>query len=401
MMRTTAFLLSFALSVSAAPGDDPGRPGAAVPRANVQIRLTTESSPSFEVVGLDPTILDRLARENRDESRWAELFRVDVAGPANDARDRPPMLGSYSVSRHVIRFAPRFRLEPGLSYRANFAPDRLPGGDRSSESVSATFTIPKPPPSPAAFVVRVDPSSDRLPENLLKFYVHFSRPMARGEIYRHFQLIAGDGKVVETPFLEFEQELWNRAGTRLTLILDPGRVKQGLVPREEQGPILVRGKSYTFLISRKLLDAEGNPLREEYRKSFRVDPPDTQPPDPKRWKIMPPDAGSTEPLSITFDEPLDRAMLERVLCVRDSEGRFVTGRVTVDDAATHWRFTPESSWTAGEYRLDVQTDLEDLVGNAIGRQFEVDLFDKIASEPKVTADVVTVPFQVSAKSARR
>ena len=72
-----------------------------------------------------------------------------------------------------------------------------------------------------------------LPENLLKFYVHFSAPMSRGNIYDYIRLLNADGKQVELPFLEIDEELWDDSLTRLTLFIDPGRIKRGVLPLEE------------------------------------------------------------------------------------------------------------------------------------------------------------------------
>ena len=51
-------------------------------------------------------------------------------------------------------------------------------------------------------VAQVYPSADVLPENLLKFYVHFSGPMRGGHIYDHVRFRDEAGKLVEMPFLE-------------------------------------------------------------------------------------------------------------------------------------------------------------------------------------------------------
>ena len=42
-----------------------------------------------------------------------------------------------------------------------------------------------------------------------------------------------------------------------------------------------------------------------------------------------------------------------------------------------WSFVPEKPWAAGRYSLVIDTTLEDLAGNSIGRPFEVDLFNPV------------------------
>ena len=75
---------------------------------------------------------------------------------------------------------------------------------------------------------QVYPSADRLPENQLKFYLHFSAPMSQGDCYRHIKLLDARGKAVDLPFLELDQELWDPTGTRFTLFFDPWRIKRAI-----------------------------------------------------------------------------------------------------------------------------------------------------------------------------
>src|SRR5262249_20228739 len=156
----------------------------------------------------------------------------------------------------------RFPLEPGVRYRAVFGP-----ADRPGERIETIVSLPRRPTVPTT-VIHVYPSASRLPENQLKFYLHFSAPMSRGEAYQHIRLLDAKGKPIDLPFLELDQELWDAEGQRFTLFFDPGRIKRGLKPREEVGPALEEGKRYTLVIDRAWSDAEGNPLKETHRKTF-------------------------------------------------------------------------------------------------------------------------------------
>ncbi|NIP93248.1 MAG: hypothetical protein GWO24_07240, partial [Akkermansiaceae bacterium] len=90
--------------------------------------------------------------------------------------------------------------------------------------------VPAARPGPRTTVTHVAPGADVLPFNLLKFYLHFSAPMTRGRAYQHITLRHHDGQPVADPFLELPEELWNPEMTRLTILLDPGRIKRGLLP---------------------------------------------------------------------------------------------------------------------------------------------------------------------------
>lgn len=290
-----------------------------------------------------------------------------------------PLFGESRREGGELVFQPRFPLREGMTYRATAGP------------LEATFSVPARAPSPPTVLRHIHPSRDVLPENQLKFYLHFSAPMARGDAYRRIRLVESGGKEVDMPFLELGEELWDRTGTRLTLFFDPGRIKRGLKPREEAGPLLEEGKSYTLAVDAEWRDAAGRPLKEGYRKAFKVGPPDDRQPDPRRWKLTAPSAGTREPLTVVFDEPLDAGMLSRVVAVLQA-GSPVGGRVEVDQDETRWRLHPESPWKAGQYALGVDSVLEDLAGNSVGRPFEVDVFRDV--ERKIGSSTVTVPFEV-------
>ena len=314
-----------------------------------------------------------------DADKARDIFTVSVDRPG-----APPLLGSYRVEGGTLVFEPRFPLEPGLRYRAVLHPT----------GTSATFELPKRPTA-ATFVEHVYPTAGRLPENQLKFYIHFSAPMSRGEAYQHVRLMDAAGREVALPFLELEQELWDPEGRRLTIFFDPGRVKRGLTPREEAGSPIEAGKSYTLIIDREWRDAAGNPLREEFRKAFRVGPADREPVDPKKWRVTPPVAGGNAALTVDFPEPMDHALAERLIEVVDRGGRAVAGSVEMEREETQWRFTPREAWRAGKYSLRVATTIEDLAGNKIGRPFEVDRFERV--DRPGTAETVSLPFQVGAR----
>src|SRR5262249_10274078 len=140
--------------------------------------------------------------------------------------------------------------------------------------VSAEATAPKATGNATTVVEKIYPSGDKLPENQLRFYLHFSAPMSRNGAYSHIKLLDEKGKEVASPFLELGEELWDPGVKRFTLLLHPGRIKRGLKPREELGPILEEGKRYTLVIAADWSDAEGNLLKAGVRKSFAVGPPD-------------------------------------------------------------------------------------------------------------------------------
>ena len=260
-----------------------------------------------DVSGVDAALIAALAAPKLTTSQWSSFFSVRVSDHAKSADpDTPPLWGSYELKGELIRFVPRFPPDPGVRYLAEFDPAKLPQLAKeldpsrvvgeptaSEERVTAEFLIDKPPAKATTKITAVYPSGATLPENLLRFYIHFSAPMSRGGAYRHLKLIeVKTGKTVQAPFLELEEELWSPDGTRFTLFFDPGRVKRGLAPRELFGPVLEAGKSYCLIIARDWTDAAGNVLKSEFRRTFRAGAADETMPDPKKWSVKPPQGGS-------------------------------------------------------------------------------------------------------------
>jgi hypothetical protein len=349
---------------------------------------------TVEVTGLSAPALRQLRQANWTAEQWQRLLAVHAEqGDLIAEIGLPPMLGTYGVTADALRFEPQFPLEAGVAYRATFQPDQLPGGKQSgARPISVLFQRPARRTPPSTVVTQIYPSTNVVPENLLKFYLHFSAPMSGGHIYEHIHLLNDAGKPVDLPFLEIDEELWNPEMTRLTLFIDPGRIKRGVKPLEEIGPALEEGRSFTLIIDQSWKDGAGTPLKESFRKAFQVGAPDREPPDPARWKILPPKPGSRDPLVVTFPEPMDHALARRMIHIILSSGAQMTGMVALEEQERRWTFVPDEVWRAGTFHLIVEATIEDLAGNNIGKPFEVDVFDDV--QRRLTNSTVTVPFEI-------
>src|SRR5207245_499798 len=109
------------------------------------------------------------------------------------------MLGTYSATETGFRFEPRFPLQPGVEYLAVFDSSQPPLARSPGLTIRATFKLPKPAAAATTVVEHVYPTVSHLPENQLKFYLHFSAPMSRGDAYKHVHLIESPGKEVDMP----------------------------------------------------------------------------------------------------------------------------------------------------------------------------------------------------------
>ena len=303
-----------------------------------------------EVAPLENFVLPAKASERTG------LLSVRVTPTSNSAL--PPMAGRYSLEKNMLRFHPQFPLEPGLRYTASF------------KSLRASITAPPRKDAPATKVSKITPTAGTLPLNLLKFYIHFSAPMTRGSSYQHIQLQDSMGERVADPFLELPEELWNPEMTRLTILLDPGRIKRGLLPNEVVGAVFEDGKDYTLRIDRSWKDASGRLLEKSSAKKFRAAAPDYRQPQPRNWQFRYPTAGTREPLRITFAEPLDAALATRLLVVGREPNLILGGTTSLAAHETVWEFRPAEPWSEKPHHLKIDHRLEDLVGNSIERPFE-------------------------------
>lgn len=357
---------------SAAGGAEPGRP-----RIVLNAAQQPGGSATVDVVGLPAADLAALQAAALTAEQWQVLLRVTVAGGAADAVGRPAVLGDYAVAGGALRFTPRYPFDPGRSYRVVFAPGRLPAAAVGAHApwrrqpLAATVGLSAVERAPATRVERIYPSGAELPENQLRFYVHFSAPMGLTGGAGYVRLLDEAGRFVEDAFLPLDLAMWNADRTRYTLLFDPGRVKRGILPNVQRGRPLAAGRRYTLVVDGAWPDAAGLPLVESYSRSFAVGPPDERAIDPAAWRIGAPAVGTRDPLVVAFGRPLDHALLQRTLLVSAPARARVPGVGAVRAGETEWAFTPRRPWEDREYGLTVLPALEDPAGNRVGRPFEL------------------------------
>ncbi len=322
------------------------------------------SEPSNELLGMLKGV------EPSDFPKWMRICVQDARGHEQDKAmiNTVPtaILGSYALEEDRLLFQSRFPLNPRVQYTVTVR-DRRPKAIEQAEATLVFKPLGIKTPSSTERVVEkvtaVYPSADRLPENLLKFYIHFSVPMSRGEAYQRIHLMHGDEEVID-PFLELGEELWDHQQTRFTLFIHPGRIKRGVKPREDDGLPMTAGNTYRLVIDSQWKTADRQPLADSFTKTFQVVAADDQQPTPEKWKIETPKAQTNDKVKLIFNESLDHAMLQRVLIVRDITGQTVQGRVEISQRETQWEFQPETPWKPGTYAIEIETNLEDYVAIA-------------------------------------
>jgi hypothetical protein len=386
----TIWLVLFLLLSSQADlvGQDEAQSETPRAAAEEQKKIELVDSPNGHVIDfneLSPADVkwtqEALTQDN-PHSVLSERFRITLSTPGNESPK--PMMGKFLFVGSSLRFQPRFPFQKGTNYLV-----RQLVADEEPHELSFSLPVEKKEPTR---VVKVYPTADELPENLLKFYLHFSAPMRHGEIYDHLRIEKADGTRVVLPFLEIDQELWSRDGLRLTLLLDPGRIKRGLKPREEMGPIFETGESYRLIVADSWIDANRSPLEQQYVKSFTVGEVDDEQPNPVRWKIQVPLGQSQDPAIMTLDEPCDSALLMRIFQIENQHGNSYLKSVELDENEKVVRFYPVEPWWPGMYNLKVSGILEDLCGNSVEKKFDIDKFR--ATRESDDIEMTEIEFEV-------
>lgn len=304
--------------------------------------------------------------------------------------------GRFVSSADGIDFVPRFPFLAGVTYSLVVsACAEFPGG------LVLGLRRETPAMDPTATVTAIYPDTETVPFNLLKIYLHFSEPMAEGFARPGVRVEnAETGEPIDGAFLDMDPELWDPERRRLTLLLDPGRIKRGLVPQQEAGYPLQEGASIRLTIGAPFKSASGAPIARPFSRVYAVGPALRCSVDPGDWRLDFPGEGSSTPLRLEFDRPLDHAMLEHAFQVIDADRQVVAGVGAVLANDMGWKFFPSRAWRPGEHQLIVDARLEDLAGNSLRRVFDRDL--TIASDFVTQAEsvVLSLPQAGSDPSAK-
>lgn len=285
-----------------------------------------------------------------------DALQVFVGPPEACCEGRVPVAGRYVQGADALTFIPAFAFVEGQAYTA-----RVRAADRTPELV--VFTLPVGTPSVDAAVTEVFPSGDLLPENMLRFYIHFSVPMSPHVAFDHIELRDASGLADEAAFMRFKQELWNADRTRLTVLFDPGRIKRDVATNRELGPALEVGQRYRLSITGGWTSADGRSTLAEFSKSFTVSEPLRQRPDVRRWQVAPPPLDTRGALEVRLDRPFDRHGLATGIGIVDSSGQPIEGEIRVGENERSWSFIPDKPWSDDGLRIVVDPTLEDVAGN--------------------------------------
>ncbi len=338
------------------------------------VLVAEEAHPFFGSLSLDTTRM----------SPPMESFNVFTQYPGKGTL---PMLGKWVNKVQRYYFVPRFPFRQGETYWMKWK------GENGKVNISS-FDVPIRKEEQAPSIVGIYPSADHWPANQLKIYVQFDQPMREGLALRYIQILNEQGEVVERPFLDMGQELWDKDHRRLTLWFDPGRIKTGLIPNEKYGPPLLPNRVYQLSVLPGYLARNGIGMEEQYRKTFHTRSKDQDRPDPRQWELHLPLANTRQALQLQFSASLDFGLLKTGIWIENALGQPIEGEVEIGAEERSWSWVPTSPWKKGHYHLRIDEDLEDLAGNNLQRLFDTPIKDSADhTEPLPTS----IQFEIKVK----
>lgn len=216
-------------------------------------------------------------------------------------------------------------------------------------------------PSAWAATVEIHPAGPTVPENLLRVELRFAQPQRLPFDIGRVKLFDANGQPIEHALLDLA--LPSPDGRRITVLMDPGRVKSGVGPNRDAGRALHAGE----LVRLQVDDQAG--IEAVAVKSWQVTAAALRPLDVSGWQLSVPGAGSRDALVVDLRAPISSAG-EPLIAVVDTAGRRVPGTTALGENDAVWRFTPARPWAPGLHRLVVHADLEDPAGNRRCAAFE-------------------------------
>ncbi len=227
----------------------------------------------------------------------------------------------------------------------------------------------------------VTPSNAVIPANTLRFYLTFSNSMERGQVTQNIWVEDHFGTTIENPFLKLGVELWDPQQKRVTLLIDPGRIKTGVGPNELVGAVFKENYRYAIVVSGAMQDVDGVPIGIEQRIEFTAGPAIVDPVNLSLWKVDLPPAGTRFPFIVRFDRIMDVGTSTRMIAIHGTDGKALKGKVV--SHGTYLEFFPLLDWVEGVHHLKVDMEIEDVSGNSIVVPFEKngdDVYINVLSE---------------------
>lgn len=319
----------------------------------------------------------------------SDIVKVFVGSSHECCDGKSPMAGSYSIDGQAIVFTPAFDFLEGQNYSVEIFD--IGSSNEGNTRFVKQFTIKRTVEYASPEVVAIYPSGSIIPENTLRFYIHFSTPMKPHVSNQFIKLLDSSGTSDDAAFMAFKQELWSEDRKRLTLLIDPGRIKRGVAQNLTLGSALQEGNRYSIVVEEGWPTANDAATMPRFEHIFTVAKPLRTIPEPSAWTIKTPRRWTNDPLVIEFDRPFDYEQLRGGISVSGEDGRAIPGVISIENQEQAWRFEREGLWRNDQIHIFLDTELEDVAGNNLVELLDHSVNTKPSGNPQntITLDLKT------------
>ncbi|SEM19630.1 hypothetical protein SAMN05421856_101672 [Chryseobacterium taichungense] len=298
---------------------------------------------------------------HENDKQSSDLLKVFMIQEGKESQT--PLLGTHYKVQDTLFFGPQFELGDGLSFNAHFY--------YKNDTVKSLY---KTPPvnfniSNEISIKEAFPRSNKIPKNILTFYIEFSDPMMEDEsAFRYVNLYDENKQMI--PHVWLNKGRWINDKI-LMLMIHPGRVKSGISYYDNLGDVFYVGKKYYLEVTDKVKTLYINSKVKPFTKEFEIIEPTASCPEILRDSINPPKKNTREKLKIVFDKPMDLySILGGISINIYKTDIIVEGKLLPGSEDTEWYFVPDKPWTENKYSLIFNKYVSDACGNGLIKSFE-------------------------------
>lgn len=149
----------------------------------------------------------RIETNNRDFVSFKSTSKIEGLSIILENQPNIPILGDWSIEGDIITFIPILPFTVGQTYNIKNRGEAIYVFNIEPETIKNTTEL-----------LDIYPTTDSVPENLLKIYLVFSKPMQElGNSLDYITIYDNTSNKEVTVFLELQSELWNKDHNTLTL----------------------------------------------------------------------------------------------------------------------------------------------------------------------------------------
>lgn len=290
----------------------------------------------------------------------SDVFKIFMI--QENIESQTPLLGAYYKIKDTIFFKPQFELGEGLTFSANFS-YKNSTIKKNYQTQSADHSIMH-----EVEVKEIYPRDNKIPKNILTFYVEFPVPMTEDEsAYRYVNLLDENKKII--PHVWYNKTRWI-SDKIMMLMIHPGRVKKDISYYENLGELFTTGKKYYLEITGKIEPLDRHSKLKSFTKEFEITSPVNTSPKFIENKLSIPKRNTMDKLKIVFDRPIELFSAQIGISVNYNSETAIDGKITPGANDTEWYFAPAKPWSEKQYTLILNKYLSDPSGNSLSRPFE-------------------------------